>query len=132
MADSIVVNTQQTSTHLTEENITQAIQAINAYIKTAKELASQINATVMQLRATNFIGDASTGYDSFYTNNVVPVITKALYDTDGSNTGDSLTGALIMTLNSIKDTLLNTTDPELMKFNMNPNNQNQPAQPATT
>lgn len=108
---------QATTTALTKEHITNATNAINTYISAIQGYNKRL-ATVMEDMSDgkgSFVGDASTGYQTFYTTYVLPAITTNLIDGENCLT----TGALSM-LKMIGNTMLDITDPDLGTFNKNP------------
>lgn len=103
------------SSILTHAIIKNAIAAVDSYISTANGIYEDLNRTISSLTGTNFLGDASDGYKTFYTEKVVPAITQNLTDP-----ASSLTAGIKNILQSIETQLLDTVDPQLGENNKNP------------
>ena len=72
------------STILDKKNITDAVTAIDTYVKTATDLNGQLATVMAQLIGSGFVGEAAEGYKTFYTSKVVPALTTNLIDPQGS------------------------------------------------
>lgn len=96
------------ATKLTIQNITDAKNAVTAYQNTADALFSSLQSIVTALPDADFIGDASTGYQTFFTN-IKPALTTQITD---------LTKMLTDILSSVEQ-LLNPVDPQLGQQNQN-------------
>ncbi len=101
------------STILDQENIQKAKTAVNTYRDTCKQLHQQLTSIIDGLRAASFIGDASNGFDTFYSQ-VTPALSTNLYGED-----NSVTAMLIQLLDAVEKALLRTVDPDLGKANSN-------------
>lgn len=101
------------ATILDQSNIQQAKAAVNTYRDTCSSLYSQLTSTINDLRAASFIGDASNGFDVFYSQ-VTPALSTNLYGED-----ESVTAMLIQLLDAVEKALLRTVDPELGDANKN-------------
>ena len=103
------------ATILTSADINNAISAVDTYVTKATGIYNNLESTLNSLTGSNFIGDASNGYDDFFTSKVKPVLTENLTDP-----GTSLTSSIKEMLQSIKEQLLDTVDPQLGDGNRNP------------
>ena len=103
------------ATVLTHKIITSANEKVDAYVTTANGLYDELSGIISALIASNFNGDASDGYNVFYTEKVVPAITENL-----TAPSSSLTSSIKSILESIQTQLLDTVDPKLGENNMNP------------
>lgn len=103
------------ATILTSADIANAVSAVDAYITKATGIFGNMQSTVNSLTGANFIGDASDGFRDFFTGQVTPVLTENL--TDASS---SLTASIKAMLESIREQLLSTVDPQLGEGNRNP------------
>lgn len=100
---------------LTSANIQNAISAVDSYVSTATGLFNELETTINNLTASNFMGDASNGYKEFFTKQATPALTTNLTDPSAS-----LTASIKNMLESIKEQLLDTVDPQLGDNNRNP------------
>lgn len=100
---------------LTSANIQEAISAVEAYVSTATDLFNELETTINNLTSSNFVGDASDGYKEFFTKQATPALTTNLTDPSSS-----LTASIKNMLESIKEQLLDTVDPQLGDNNRNP------------
>ena len=103
------------ATLLTSADINNAISAVDTYITKATGIFNNMQSTINSLTGSNFMGDASNGFGDFFTNQVTPVLTENLTDP-----GTSLTSSIKEMLESIKEQLLDTVDPQLGEGNRNP------------
>lgn len=103
------------ATILTSAIITSAKDSVDTYVTTVSNLSNQLDGIMKTLTSTNFTGDASVGYNEFYTQKVVPAINANLTDP-----GNSLTASIKSMLENIQQQLLNTVDPQLGDNNRNP------------
>ena len=94
------------ATKLTIQNITDAKNAVTAYQNTANNLFKDLQNTVTALPTADFIGDASNGYQTFFTN-ITPALSTQIAD---------LTKMLTDILTSVEQ-LLNPVDPQLGQQN---------------
>ncbi len=72
------------STILDKKNITDAVTAINTYVKVATNLNGQLATVMTQLIDSGFVGEAAKGYNIFYTSKVVPALDTNLIDSQDS------------------------------------------------
>lgn len=101
------------TTVLSKQHIDAATQAVNDYVATATTLYGELVDLINKLRATDFIGDASNGFEVFFTQSVTPALTTNLTDPTGS-----LTYTVKNLLNDVIYANLNGhVDPELGKGN---------------
>ena len=103
MADSV----------LKVENIEAVKNAVNTYIQTCSGIFGNMQNTISTLRGADFVGDASNGYEEFFTQ-ITPALTTNLYASE-----ESLMVGINNMMNSIKETLLDTVDPDLEAANKN-------------
>lgn len=103
------------SSVLTHAIIENAKASVDTYISTVNGLNEELNGVITTLTSTNFSGDASDGYQVFYTEKVVPAVTENL-----TSPGTSLTASIKSILDSIQEQLLDRVDPELGNNNRNP------------
>ena len=96
---------------LTHEIITNATASVNTYSSTANGLFEELGGVVSALVSQNFTGDASDGYNDFFTTKVTPALTENL---------ESLTSSINSMLESIQTQLLDQVDPQLGNTNRNP------------
>lgn len=97
-----------TATKLSQENIKNAKAAVTAYQNTANSLFTSLKGTVEALPTADFIGDASSGYQTFF-QNITPALSTQI---------TNLTKMLTDILTSVEQ-LLNPVDPELGQQNQN-------------
>jgi hypothetical protein len=99
------------NTVLDRQDIVAAKSAVTAYKNTCDPLFKQLTDTIGTLRAAGFIGDASVGFNTFYTT-VQPALSTNL-------TGDSnsVTALLTELLTAVERALIGTVDPELKTAN---------------
>ena len=98
---------------LAVENIEAVKNAVNTYIQRCSDIFGNMQNTIAILRGKDFVGDASNGYEEFFTQ-ITPALTTNLYLGD-----ESLMVGINNMMESIKATLLNTVDPELGTANKN-------------
>ena len=67
------------------ENLDAAKTAVQKYRTTCDDLFRQLKTAIDNVRATNFIGDASNGYQVFF-DAMTPALTTNLTSTEGSVT----------------------------------------------
>lgn len=101
------------ATILDKENITNAKTAVNNYRQSCTTLESELNTLIADLRKSYFIGDASDGFNSFYTK-ISPALTTNLYGPQ-----NSVTAMLDELLDAIQNALIGKVDPELGTANHN-------------
>lgn len=113
------MSTSITHTVLDRNDIVAAKNAIAAYKNTCKTEFTNLKNEIDTLRQTHFIGDASTGYDAFFTT-IAPALSANLY-----GDGNSVTALLEQLLDAIEQALMNKADVDLGNANKNAaNNQN--------
>ena len=100
---------------LSSAMITNAQGSVNTYINTANQLYSELQSIINNLTADGFQGDAANGYREFFQNKATPALGTNLTDPSGS-----LTAGINNMLNTIKEQLLDTIDPNLGKLNQDP------------
>jgi len=98
---------------LAVENIDAVKKAVEMYIRTCSGIFENLKKTIGDLRGKDFVGDASNGYEEFFTQ-ITPALTTNLYLGD-----ESLMVGINNMMDSIKATLLDTVDPELEAANKN-------------
>jgi uncharacterized protein YukE len=98
---------------LAVENIEAVKNAVKTYIQTCSGIFEKMQNTIATLRGKDFVGDASNGYEEFFTQ-ITPALTTNLYLGD-----ESLMVGINNMMDSIKATLLDTVDPELEAANKN-------------
>ena len=103
------------SSILTHAIITNANEKVDTYVSTVNGLYEELTGVISTLTGSNFNGEASDGYKSFYTEKVVPAVTQNLTDPSGS-----LMSSIKGILESIQTQLLDTVDPQLGDNNKNP------------
>lgn len=103
------------STILTSAIIQGAKDSVDNYVTQITALNGQLDGIMKTLTTTNFTGDASAGYNDFYTQKVLPAITDNL-----TQQGNSLTASIKSMLDNIQQQLLSTVDPQLGENNRNP------------
>ena len=96
-------------------DIDAAKNAVAAYISTCDGIFKKMKSTIEGLTASgsNFNGDASIGYVDFF-GQITPALTDKLYVSD-----ESLMKSIEKMLDSIRETLIGTVDPELGNANKN-------------
>lgn len=100
---------------LTNANIVNAKSSVSTYVSTAQQLYSELQSLINNLTASGFMGDASDGYKEFFNSKVTPAIVANLTEPQGS-----LTAGISGMLDTIKEQLLDTVDPNLGKMNQDP------------
>lgn len=100
------------ATILSKAIISSASEKVDNYITTANGLYDNLNGVISKLVSANFVGDASSGYNVFYTQKVVPALTENL-----TAPGSSLMAGIKNILESIQTQLLDTVDPEMGQNN---------------
>lgn len=103
------------STILTSAIIQGAKDSVDNYVTQITALNGQLDGIMKTLTSTNFTGDASVGYNDFYTQKVLPAITDNL-----TQQGNSLTASIKSMLDNIQQQLLSTVDTQLGENNRNP------------
>ena len=106
------------ATILTKDIITNAISAVDSYVKEATNLQGQLEGIMKGLIGTNFAGDAADGFQAFYNSQVKPAVVDNL---TASQT--SLMAGVKSILEGIDTQLMQTVDPQLGKANQNPGGQ---------
>jgi uncharacterized protein YukE len=66
--------------NITPEMMDAAVKAISEYRSSTQALYKSVDTEVNNLTAKDFTGSASTGFVTFYTNNIEPVTGKSLTD----------------------------------------------------
>ena len=102
------------NTVLTKEIITNAKQKVDRYSTDAQQLFTQLQTTINNLTANNFIGSSSDGFNTFFTTKVTPALTTNLYGETGS-----LMEGIKSLLDSIEEQLIDTVDDQLGQHNQN-------------
>ena len=108
---------------LAVENIEAVKNAVNTYIQRCSDIFGNMQNTIATLRGKDFVGDASNGYEEFFTQ-ITPALTTNLYLGD-----ESLMIGIKNMMESIKKNLLDTADPDLGIANKNAADNNPPATP---
>lgn len=62
----------------TQASITQAIQAVDAYVTTNSQLYTNLSTTITTLTNSGFVGDAANGYKAFFIEKATPVLQETL------------------------------------------------------
>lgn len=96
------------ATVLTHAIIASACEKVDTYIASVNSLNDELAGIIANLVSANFNGDASDGYNVFYTQKVVPAITENL-----TAPSSSLMASIKNILESIQTQLLDTVDPEM-------------------
>lgn len=100
------------TTKLTHADIAAANAAVDDYLSKADGLYEELQGTITKLLGADvFSGDAAVGFKHFYDTNVTPVLTDSV-SAVCKGMKDILTG--------VETALLNTVDPGLKDFNMDP------------
>ena len=107
-----MANEQLKKTALTDQIITNAKAQVTSYITNAQQIFTTLQTEIVNLRAAGFVGSASEGYNTFFTEKVTPVLTKNLYGEDGS-----LMVGIKNLLDSIQTQLIDTVDAQLGQYN---------------
>lgn len=97
---------------LTHAIIANATAAVDSYVVEANGLFEELQGIVSNLTTNNFNGDASDGYNVFFTQKVVPALTDNLTAPEGS-----ITAGVKSILENIQLQLLDTVDPQLGENN---------------
>lgn len=103
---------------LTSAIVADAKSSVDAYVATAQALYEELASVINTLTSTNFIGDASEGYKDFFMGRATPALTDNLTDPTAS-----ITAGINSMLDSIKQQLLDTVDPQLGEINRDPSAQ---------
>ena len=103
-------NAKSVPTNLSDNDITQAKAAITAYRNTCDSLYKQLKAEIDNLVAKDFIGDAATGYVTFF-NQITPAIKDKLIGTE-----DSITSMMEQLLNVVAQ-MMNPIDVQIGTYN---------------
>ena len=104
----------QETTNLTVEIIENAKRAVDQYVTTTTGLFNDLKSAVDKLRASGFIGAASDGFETFFSNTLTPALTTNLTDTSSS-----LTKTVKDILTSIQEQLIGNVDTQLGNANEN-------------
>ena len=72
------------STVLTKQSIQAAKTAVETYVSTARALYEELSNVITPLTTNDFIGDASSGWMTFYNTRVVPNLTANLTEDNTS------------------------------------------------
>ena len=99
------------ATILTKTIISNAMGAVDTYKESAKALYGELDDIIKALTGNNFNGDLV-----FYQQKVVPALTENL-----TAEANSLMAGIKNMLESIQTQLLDTVDPQLKSYNVNPN-----------
>ncbi len=91
--------------------IVNAKESVKTYSDTTTALYEELRQIINELRADGFMGDASEGFNDFFTTKATPVLVDNL---------NSVTGGVNSMLDTIQEQLLNTVDPQLGDANRNP------------
>lgn len=100
-----------TSTILDRTNIKQAKTAVQTYKDTCVELHTTLVNTITTLRTNGFIGDASDGFDTFFTTIEPALGVNLCGDTN------SVTAMLDQLLTAVEKALMDTVDNDLKNAN---------------
>ena len=100
---------------LTSAIVVNAKSSVSDYVNTAQQLYSDLQQLINTLTADNFTGDASDGYKEFFQSKATPALVENL-----TEPGNSLTAGIQSMLDSIKEQLLDTVDPQLGQINRDP------------
>jgi phage-related minor tail protein len=100
---------------LTSAIIADAKSSVSTYVSTAQALYDELSSLLANLTGNNFIGDASTGFMDFFRTKATPVLVDNL-----TEPGSSITAGITAMLDSIKEQLLDTVDPQLGEINRDP------------
>ncbi|MBP5267500.1 MAG: hypothetical protein J6Z29_02835 [Ruminococcus sp.] len=100
---------------LTAAIVSDAKSSVDTYVATAKALYEELASIINNLTSTNFIGDAADGYKEFFNSKATPALTDNLTDPTAS-----LTAAINGLMDMIKESMLDTVDPQLGDVNRNP------------
>ncbi|MBR1393327.1 MAG: hypothetical protein IJ561_05780 [Ruminococcus sp.] len=95
--------------------IVNAKTSVSTYVTTAQGLFDELSSVINNLTASGFIGDASNGFQEFFTTKVTPVLQANL-----TEPGTSITAGITSMLDSIKEQLLDIVDPQLGEINKDP------------
>lgn len=99
------------NTVLDRQDIVNAKNAVAAYKATCDTLFTNLTNTITTLQASGFIGDASSGFTTFYTA-VQPALSSNL-----TGETNSVTAMLNELLAGVEQSLMNTVDPQLQSAN---------------
>ena len=99
---------------LTKAIIANAKGNVDTYVSSVNTLYQELEQVMNTLTGTNFNGDASNGYQSFFRTQVTPALTENLTQQN------SLMTSIKSILESIETQLLDTVDPQLGENNQNP------------
>ena len=100
---------------LTSAIIVNAKASVNTYQSTVQGLYDELSSVIAELTASNFMGDASSGFNEFFKTKATPAIVDNLIAPE-----QSLTAGINNMLESIKTQLLDTVDPQLGEINKDP------------
>lgn len=103
---------------LTSAIIVNAKNSVSTYVSTANQLYSEMQSLINNLTSSGFMGDASEGYKVFFNSKVTPAVVANLTEPQGS-----ITAGINGMLDTIKEQLLDTVDPNLGKLNQEPGGQ---------
>ncbi len=107
-----MAETGATATILSKQTIENAKTAVDDYIKNIGELNQELD-KIMKNLSNDFVGEAATGYKTFYDSKVLPAIEDNLI---GNN---SLAGNIKTMLDNIEQQLIDTVDTTIGKNNQN-------------
>lgn len=104
------------ATKLASENISEAKAAINNYKTTCDAAFQNLDGAIAGIIGKDFLGDAATGYESFY-QQIKPAISTKL-----TGPSESITSMLESIMTAVEQ-MLNPVDPELGTANQNAGNE---------
>ncbi|SDA23138.1 hypothetical protein SAMN02910447_02290 [Ruminococcus sp. YE71] len=100
---------------LTSAIIVNTKSSVSTYVTTAQGLYDELQTLINNLTSSNFMGDASDGFKDFFNSKATPALVANL-----TEPGSSITAGLQSMLDSIKEQLLDTVDPQLGDINRDP------------
>jgi len=100
---------------LTSAIVVNAKSSVQTYVTTAQGLYDELSKLIDTLTASNFMGDAAEGYKDFFLSKATPALRENL-----TEPGSSVTAGINSMLDSIKEQLLDTVDPQLGEINRDP------------
>lgn len=100
---------------LTSAIIVNAKSSVSTYVSEANALYGELQQLITNLTGSNFMGDAAEGFKEFFNTKATPALVANL-----TEPGSSVTAGLDSMLDSIKEQLLDTVDPQLGDINRDP------------
>ncbi len=100
---------------LTSSIIVNAKSSVSNYVTTAQGLYDELSNIINTLRSSGFMGDGSDGFNDFFNSKATPALVENL-----TEPGSSITAGIDSMLDSIKEQLLDTVDPQLGDINRDP------------